>query len=97
MKYSEVEFFMADYINPDGSLDWEGIEFQLNDTLQMNVDKLTSNIPTHYFADELIYSNFRDTAEFLKTAYPSKKQIVKWFKEKNLYHNVLNMVERARK
>ncbi|WP_303814165.1 hypothetical protein [Selenomonas ruminantium] len=96
MKYNELENFMEEYINPDGSIDWEGIQFKLEDGLEQNHDKLTCNVPTHYFADELIYGTFRNMAELYEVAYPSKNQLVKWFKEKGIYSNVLELVENAR-
>ena len=97
MKYEDMDKFMGDFINPDGSTDKEGIIYVLKDTLEANLDKLTANVPTHYFADELIYSAFRNRAEFLMTNYASKKQIVKWFKEHDLYHDALELVEDSRK
>ena len=97
MKYEELDKFMEDFINPDGTLDKEGITYVLKDTLEVNRDKLTANVPTHYFANEMIYAAFRNRAEILLTNYASKNQMVKWFKEHNLYRDVLELVEESRK
>lgn len=93
MKYSEVNDFMGDFLEPWGAVDFDGLMDSLNETMKVNTDKITPTSPTHYIADELIYRSMRNRAEFLQTDYPSKNQLVKWFKEKELYDSVLELVE----
>lgn len=97
MRYEEIDKFMTDYINPDGSLDSEGTFYRLKETFEENKDRLTANVPTLYFVDELLYRSFRNRAEFLNEDYPSKAQLVKWFKEKNFYDVITLWIEKKRK
>lgn len=97
MKYKDVNDFMTEYINYDNTIDKEGIFFCLKEVFDENKEKLTSNVPTLYFVDELIYQTFRHRAEFLGIPYPSKNQIVKWFKENDIYKDVSFWVEKSRK
>ncbi len=93
MRYVEVENFMSDFLEPWGAVDFDGLTEHLRETLKVNLDKIVPSSPTHYIADELIYRSLRNRAEFLQMDYPSKNQLVKWFKEKDLYDSVLDMVE----